>query len=100
MSAVPHDGEAVDRATQRVLTALREVAARRQPNVAMSADPVALEMVSAALAAQFDGAPEGWSDAAAAIVRTIEEDPAAWPRVERLWTLLQNEQQRRKEQGS
>jgi hypothetical protein len=97
MSAVPQNGEAVDRAAQRVLTALREVAAR-QPGVAMSADPVALEMVSAGLAAQFKGAAEGWSDAAAAIVRTLEEDPAAWPRVERLWTLLQEE--RRKEHGS
>ena len=97
MSEVPQDGEAINptaQATARVLAALREVASR-QPGVAMSADPVAVEMVGAALAAQFsDGgaqSAEGWSEVAAAVVRTLEEDPAAWPRVERLWDMLQRE---------
>jgi len=64
--------------------------ARRHRGQALEADPVASELVFAAMEGHFavEHHEEFWRAAAAQIARTLLNDPVAKPRLERFWGRL------------
>lgn len=65
--------------------------ARRFPLEPLSLDPIAIELVHAALKIQspkFAEPAEAWRNVAANVARTLVEDPVAHARLQRFWSRL------------
>jgi len=65
--------------------------ARRYPGAPCALDPIAVELVHAALQERFSAQPRAaalWRDLAETIAQTLWEDPAARGRLELLWAHL------------